>query len=285
MVIRSKKFNKIIIGVLATILGAIIMSCGVAFFLLPNQLSSGGVSGIATIVYYFLNIPMGITIIAINIPIFLFARFKLGRRIFINSFIGTFCLSFFIDFLDKFEPLTSDRLLASIYGGILIGIGTGIVLKYNSSTGGSELFSQIVKKYNNNVPMGTILMIIDVVVITLNILFFKQIEIGLYSGIGIYLAGKVVDIIFEGIHFTKLFLIVSEKTEEIAKEIGNKIPRGTTGLYGKGMYTGENKLILMCAAGRRDVTKIRKLAQKIDPKCFIVIVNSREVLGEGFKKN
>lgn len=260
------------------------MATGVALFLLPNQLSSGGVSGIATIIYYFFNVPMGITIIIINLPIFLFARFKLGRQIFINSIIGTAGLSIFIDLIDKFPPLTNDRLLASIYGGILIGFGTGVVLKYNSSTGGSELFSQIVKKYNDNLPMGTILIIVDVVVVSLNIIFFKEIEIGLYSGIGIYLSGKVVDIVFEGIYFTKLFLIVSQRSEEIAKQIGEKIPRGTTGIYGKGMYSGDEKLILMCAVGRRDVAKVRKLVQEIDPKCFIIITNSREVLGEGFKK-
>ena len=203
--------------------------------------------------------------------------------IFINSIIGTISLSIFVDFIDKFQPFTNDRLLACIYGGILIGLGTGIVLKYNSSTGGSELFSQIVKKYNNNIPMGTILIIVDVVVISLNIIFFGEIEIGLYSGIGIYLSGKIVDIIFEGIYFTKMFLIISDKSEEIAKEIGNKIRRGTTGLYGKGMYTNNNKLVLMCAASRGDVAKIRNLAKQIDPKCFMIITNSREVLGEGFK--
>lgn len=260
------------------------MAAGVALFLLPNQLSSGGVSGLATIVYYFFNIPMGITILVINIPIFLFARYKLGRHIFINSFIGTVALSVLIDYLDKFQSLTNDRFLASIYGGILVGIGTGIVLKYNSSTGGSELFSQIVKKYNNNVPMGTILMTVDVFVVALNIIFFKEIEIGLYSWIGIYLVGKVVDIVFEGIYFTKLFFIISGKSEEISRNIGDKISRGTTGLLGKGMYTGQNKLVIMCAAGRRDSAKIRKIAKEIDPKCFIIITNSREVLGEGFKK-
>ena len=273
-----------IIGIFATVVGAVIMAIGVALFLLPNQLSSGGVSGIATIVYYFLNVPMGITIILINIPIFLFARLKLGRQIFINSIIGTASLSIFIDLIDRFPALTNDRLLASIYGGILIGLGTGIVLKHNSSTGGSELFSQIIKKYNNNIPMGTILIIVDVIVVSLNVIFFKEIEVGLYSGIGIYIAGKMVDIIFEGIYFTKLVLIISEQSVEIAKQIGEKIPRGTTGIYGKGMYTGRKKLILMCAVGRRDVAKVRKLTQEIDPKCFIIITNSREVLGEGFKK-
>lgn len=278
------ELKNITISVLATIVGAAIMSIGVATFLLPNQLSSGGVAGLATIIYYFLNIPMGISIIAINIPIFLFARYKLGRQIFINSLIGTISLSVFIDLIDKFEPLTDDRLLACIYGGILIGLGTGIVLKYNSSTGGSELFSQIIKKYNNNIPMGTLLIIVDVVIVGLNIIFFKEFEIGLYSGIGIYLSGKMVDIIFEGIYFTKMFLIISEKSERIAKEIGEKIKRGTTGLYGKGMYTNEDKLILICAVSRRDVGKVREIAKKNDPKCFIIITNSREVLGEGFKR-
>ena len=260
------------------------MAFGVALFLLPNQLSSGGVSGLATIIYYLLNIPMGRTIIAINVPIFAFAIYKLGKRVFANSIIGMLSLSLFIDFFDRFQPLTEDRLLACIYGGILVGLGTAVVLKVNSSTGGTELVSQIFKKYNNNIPSGTIIAIIDIIVVVLNMIFLKEIEIGLYSAIAIYICGKVVDIMFEGVNFTKLFIIVSEKTEEIAKEIGEKIQRGTTGLYGKGMYTGENKLVLICAAGRRDVAKVRKLVKKIDPKCFMVITNSREVLGEGFKR-
>ena len=260
------------------------MALGVSLFLLPNKLSAGGVSGIATILYYLFKIPMGTTIIIINIPLFLFALFRLGKNLFINSIIGTISLSIIIDFFDIFEPLTNDGFLACIYGGILVGIGTGIVLKVNSSTGGSDLFSQIIKSYNKSVPMGTIITIIDTIVVTLNVLFLKEVEIALYSAITIYLVGKMVDIVFEGIYFTKLFFIISNKTEEIAKAIGNHIGRGTTGIYGKGMYTGENKLVLMCAAGRRDVAKVRKIAKEIDSRCFIIITNSREVLGEGFKK-
>lgn len=260
------------------------MAFGVSLFLLPNKLSAGGVSGIATIVYYLFKIPMGTTILLINVPLFLFALYRLGKNVFINSIIGTVGLSIFIDFLDKFESLTNDRLLACIYGGILVGIGTGIVLKFNSSTGGSDLFSQIVKSYNNTIPMGTIIIIIDTIVVALNVIFLGEIEIALYSAIAIYIVGKMVDIVFEGIYFTKLLFIISNKTEEIAKEIGKQIERGTTGLYGKGMYTNENKLVLMCAAGRRDVAKVRRLAKDIDSKCFIIITNSREVLGEGFKR-
>ena len=284
MSLTKNSLKHVAINVLLTLIGAAIMAFGVSSFLLPNQLSSGGVSGIATIIYYLLNIPMGPIIIAINVPLFLFAIYKLGKGIFFNSIVGTISLSFFIDFFDRFQPLTEDRLLACIYGGILVGVGTAVVLKANSSTGGTELFSQIIKAYNNSIPTGTAIAIIDIIVVALNVIFLREIEIALYSAIAIYLCGKMVDIMFEGIYFTKLFFIISDKTEEIAREIGNKIQRGTTGLYGKGMYTNKDRLILMCAAGRRDVARVRKLAKKIDPKCFIVITNSREVLGEGFKK-
>lgn len=124
----------------------------------------------------------------------------------------------------------------------------------------------------------------DIGIVGLNVIFFREIEIGLYSAIAIYLMGKMIDIVFEGIYFTKLLFIISDKNEEIAKKIGEKIKRGTTGIFGKGMYTGENKLILLCAVTRRDIERVKMEARKIDPKSFIIITNSREVVGLGFKK-
>lgn len=277
---RVKQILKEIIG---TIVGSFIMAVGIALFLLPNQLSSGGIAGIATITYYLLKIPMGTVIMAINIPLFLFSGYKIGKAFFIKSIIGTISLSFFIDILDKIEPLTNDRFLACVYGGIIIGIGTAILLKENSSTGGSDLISYIAKKYNPTIRTSNIILIIDFIIICLNMLFFKEIEIGLYSAIAIYLMGKIIDILFEGIYFTKMMIIISDKSEEIAKNIENEIKRGTTGLYGKGMYTNKEKLILMCVAPRKDIAKIKLMARKIDANSFIIITNSREVLGQGFK--
>jgi len=282
----EQKYNikKQIAEIFGTILGSFVISIGISLFLLPNQLSSGGIAGIGTIIYYLLKIPMGTTIILLNIPLFLISILKIGKSFFVKSLIGTISLSTFIDCLDKFKPLTQDRFLACIYGGIIIGVGTAIILKVNSSTGGTDMVTYIAKKYKPSIRTGNIIVIIDIIIVTLNMFFFREIEIGLYSGIAIYLMGKIIDILFEGIDFTKLIFIVSKKSEEIAEKIGKSIERGTTGIYGKGMYTNEEILILMCAVTRRDVSKVTEIAKKIDKNSFIIITNSREVLGQGFKR-
>ena len=280
----KEKIKNIIVEILGTIFGAAVMAFGVASFLLPNQLSSGGFSGIATIIYYLLNIPMGTMIIAMNIPFFLFAGYRIGKKFFIKSLIGTVSLSVFIDLIDKYPPITTDRFLASIYGGVIIGIGTAIILKVGSSTGGTELVANLIKTYNPYITISKYLTIIDIVIVTLNVIFLGHIEIGLYSAITIYLYGKMVDIIFEGIYFTKLLFIISDKNQEISDAIVSEVGRGVTGLYGKGMYKNNDKLILICAALRRDVYKIKDLARRIDRKSFIVVANAREVVGKGFKE-
>lgn len=281
---KKENIKEFLIDILGTLVGALLMATATSLFLLPNQLSSGGFAGIATILYYLLKIPMGTTILALNVPLFLFAGYKLGKEFLLKSMVGTISFSVFIDILDKLEPLTFDRFLACIYGGIIIGCGTAIILKSNASTGGSDLVSILVKKYNYNVRMSNVIIIIDTVIVTLNVIFFKEIEIGLYSAIAIYLMGKIIDIVFEGIYFTKLLIIISDKNEEIAKEIGEKINKGTTGLYGKGMYTNQEKLVLMCAASRGDVARVKQVARDIDSNSFIIIANAREVVGLGFKK-
>lgn len=280
-----EKIKEFSIEVLGTMLGAFIMAISISLFLLPNELSSGGFSGIATIFYYTLNIPLGTTILALNIPLFLLSGYKIGKKFFIKSIIGTVSLSVFTDMFDKVQAVTSDKILACVYGGILMGIGTAVILKFHSSTGGSDLVSIIIKKYNPRVEMGRAIVIIDCAIIFLNVVFLKNIEIGLYSAITIYLMGFMIDIIFEGIYFSKLMFIISDKSEEIAKQIETKVSRGVTGLYGKGMYTDTDKLILVCALGRNDVSHVKSLITNIDKGAFVIVTNSREVLGYGFKRN
>ena len=284
MKINTKQIKTISIEILETMVGACLMAMATSLFLLPNQLSSGGVAGIATIFYYFLEIPMGATILAFNIPLFLFSAYKLGKMFLVKSMIGTVSFSLFIEIFENITPLTQDRFLACIYGGIIIGLGTAIILKANSSTGGSDLVSMLVKEYRPEIRMSNVIIIIDTVIVALNVIFFKEIEVGLYSALAIYLMGKMIDIIFEGIYFTKLVIIISDRSQEIAEKIGERVRKGTTGLYGKGMYTNENKVVLMCAASRGDVAKVKNTAKMIDPKSFIIIANAREVVGLGFNK-
>lgn len=265
------------------ILGCIIMAIGTSMFLLPNKFSTGGVTGIATIVYYLFKIPLGTVNILINIPILIFTFYRLGKTVVINSIIGSLVYSLTIDLLDKFPAFTNDVFLASIYGGVFLGIGTGIVLNANATTGGTELVSNLIKTYNFNIKTSSLIMLIDSSIVLLNVLVFKEIEIGLYSAIAIILMGKVIDIIVEGTDFSKLIFIISEKNDKISKEIGEYIKRGTTGIYGKGMFEDKDRLVLMCAAGRGDVLKIKQIVQANDKEAFIIITNAREVLGKGFK--
>ena len=282
----DEKYNlkKIATDFLGTILGSFVMAIGVALFLLPNQLSSGGVSGIATITYYLLKIPMGTTMILINIPLFLFSFYKVGKTFFVKSILGTISLSLFIDMLDKIQPLTHDRFLASIYGGIVMGIGSSLTLKARSSTGGSDLLTYIIRTFKPHYSTSSVIVVIDIIIIALNVIFFRDIEIGLYSAITIFLMGKMIDVVFEGVNFTKIMFIVSNKYEKIAKEIGNKVERGSTAIYAKGMYTNKEKMMLLCVGSRNDIARIKQIVLSIDNKAFIIISNARETWGKGFKK-
>lgn len=278
------EFKKIIFEIIETLIGSFIMATAVSFFLLPNELSSGGFSGIATIIYYLFKVPMGTTILVLNVPLFIFATFKIGKGFFIKSLFGTVSLSFFIDWLDKFTPLTDDKILACVYGGILTGLGTAIILRASSSTGGSDLLGTVIKKYKPMLRTGNLITIIDTIIILLNVIFLKKIEIGLYSAITIFLMGKVIDIVFEGIYFTKLVFIISDKSLEISEIIENKIRRGVTGIYGKGMHYDKEKLVLMCAISRNDLAQLKMIIKRVDKNAFLIITNSREVLGMGFKR-
>lgn len=282
---RILNIRKYLIDLVYLILGCFIMAIGTSLFLLPNQLSSGGFSGVATIIYYLLGFPLGTTILVLNIPFFIWAFLKVGKELFAKSLLGTILLTTFIDILDRIPELTNDRFLACIYGGICIGLGVALVLKSGSSTGGTDLITYIARAYRPHIRTSTLIVIIDIIIVTLNVIFFKEIEIGLYSAISIYLMGKMIDIVFEGVNFTKMMFIISKKYKEIAQEVGTKLERGSTGIYAKGMYTREKRMMLLCVGSRNEIAKIKQIATEMDPKAFIVTVNARETWGKGFKKD
>lgn len=259
------------------------MAIGTSLFLLPNQLSSGGFAGIATIIYYLFKFPLGIVMLVLNIPLFIIAFVRVGKETTIKGIFGTVMLSTFIDIFDKYKPLTEDSILACVYGGIFMGIGTAVVLKANASTGGTDMLSYIIRSFFPHFRSANLIVIVDIVIVLLNVLAFREVEIGLYSAIAIYIMGKMIDIIFEGIYFTKSMFIVSNKYKEIAEEIGKRLDRGSTAIYARGMYSKEKKMMLWCVGSRTETAKIKEIAKEIDPTSFIVISNAREAWGKGFR--
>lgn len=278
------KAKKIIINLIKLTVGTIIMALGIDLFLLPNQLSTGGFSGIGTILYYIFEIPVGTTILVLNIPLFLIAYFKVGKKFFINAVLGTILFSYFINVFEKISPLTTDRFLAFLYGSIIVGIGTAIVLNANGTTGGTELLANVIRIYKPQLKTGTLMAIIDTIIIAVNTMFFKDIEVALYSALAIYIMGKILDIFFEGINFAKMVLIISPKWEEISERINSEIRRGVTSIYGEGMYKKEERKILLSVMSRNEVREVRTIVEEVDKNAFIIITNAREVFGEGFKE-
>lgn len=281
---RILKVKKYSYEVLLLITGCFIMACGTSFFLLPNRLSSGGFAGLATITYYLWKIPLGTAMFIMNVPLLILSFFRVGKPFLIKSLLGTVLLTVFIDILDQFSPFTGDPILACIYGGICMGIGTALVLKASASTGGTDLLSYIVKSYRPHFHTSNIIVAVDTAIIALNVIFFKDIEVGLYSAIAIYLMGKMIDIVFEGIYFTKMMFIISNQYQKIAEKIGKEVDRGSTGIYAKGMYTNEEKIMLLCVGSRNEIAKMKQIALEIDNRAFIITANAREAWGKGFKR-
>lgn len=281
---RKLLIKKYLIEVLQMMIGTFVMALAVSQFLLPNQLSSGGFTGIATITYYLLKLPMGLTIFILNIPLFILSVIKKGKTFLAKGIIGTVLLSLFIDILDKYPAFTQDRFLACLYGGVIMGLGTSIILKANASTGGTDMLAYVIKEYKPFYRTGNLIVLIDIFIILLNVLFFKEIEIGLYSAITIYIMGKMIDIVFEGVNFTKMVFIVSDRYLDISEKIVETIGRGITGIYSKGMYTNHEKMMLWCVVSRNEAMRIKEISKKIDPTAFVVISNAREAFGLGFKR-
>ena len=246
-------------------IGTLIMALGIELFLLPNQLSTGGFSGIATIGFYVTGIPIGTLILILNAPLFLIAFFRVVNEFFIKEIAWTLLLSVFLNAFENMKPATTDRFLAFIYGSIIVGIGTAIVLKANGSTGGTDLLANIIKSYKPHLKTGTLIVITDAIIVAANTLYFKDIEIALYSALAIYVLGKILDIFLEGVNFSKMLLIISPKWEEISQELNTEIGRGTTSLYGEGMYTRKDKKVLLCVMARSEIRRSKKNSRRNRP--------------------
>ena len=265
--------------------GSIVMSLSLVLFLGPAKIAPGGVSGLAIVVYNIWGIPMGITMLVLNIPLFLIGLKLLGRKFGPRTFYSFTIVSIATDLINKYahlKPATEDPLLAAIFGGVVIGAGLGIVFRFKGTTGGSDIVGQVINKYSN-MSVGTGIMAIDFFIITIAGLAFQNINLALYGFISLFFSARVIDIMIDGFDYARAFFIISDKQEEITKLINEKMDRGGTLLHGQGIYTGEVREVIFAVVTRKEVTKLRNLVKEIDPKAFMIISNIHEVLGNGFR--
>lgn len=261
--------------------GAFIYAFGVNYFFVANKMADGGVAGICTILHYLFNTDMGTTYFILNIPLIILGYKLIGGEFILKTFYGTFMTSLaFKVFADYMGPM-EDRLMASIFGGLIIGIGLGTIFVGGGSSGGSDILVKILNKYFD-IPVGKAFLALDSFVLSaLGILFGR--DIFMYTLVGLFISTKAIDFIQDGVDKAKALMIISDKSEEIKNEIMKQTGRGVTIINARGGYTNDNKEVLYCILGRYEVTTVKRIIKNIDRKAFMSISEVSEVLGEGFK--
>ncbi|MGI6554112.1 MAG: YitT family protein [Bacillota bacterium] len=264
-------------------LGSLFTAVGLDMFLVPNRIAAGGVSGLATLIFHIMGFPVGLTMLAINIPLFLASLRILGTRFGMKTLYGFFSLSVFVDIMEPFiTSPTQDPLLASVYGGVLTGIGLGIVFRSGGTTGGTDLAAQLLLRYVST-SSGQALLIIDGLVILLAAFVFSA-ELALYALISVFISSRVIDAVQEGVGYGKAAFIISDYEKRIAQGILNDMERGATFFDGKGAYSLKKKGIILTVVSRSEVTRLKNLVSGVDPDAFVIVTSVNEVLGEGFKE-
>ena len=268
-----------------TVLGSAIFAAGFAFFLQPNDLSPGGISGLALLLVELTGFgSVGLISILMNLPLFILGGLKIGRRFFVGSLVGMVLSSMLIDGFAAMDLPAADPLIAIVYGGVVCGIGLGIVFINGTSTGGSDILVRLLKLRYRNVPIGEISLTFDAVVVLLTGLVFRDLNKALYTGITVYLCGKMVDAVVYRFDYSKVALIISKEYEAIAKEIGNKLDRGATFLYGEGSYSAEQTKVILVAVKKQQITELKELVMALDESAFVIVQEAHQVLGDGFHR-
>jgi uncharacterized membrane-anchored protein YitT (DUF2179 family) len=271
-----------ILSFISLILGCLIIALGMNLFLIPNKIVAGGLSGIGTVLYYLFNLPVGMSVLVMNVPLFLLSWKVLGRSFGVKTLIATILLSVFIDATAFLDVLTRDLLLASLVGGGLTGLGLGLIFREDASTGGTDLAAKIIHKAVSFISVGQILLIVDAVVVVMAAVVFGQYELALYAGVTIFVTARVIDAVVIGVNYTKAAYIISLKSSMISERILKEMDRGVTELKGKGMFTGMDRPVLLCVLRSRDVPHLKLIVSEEDPEAFIFISDVREAFGEGF---
>ena len=268
---------------LKILIGSALYAAGFQFFLYPNAIVTGGVTGIAMIINYFSGFPVGVMTLIINVPLFIFSWKKFGLSFILASLAGTVLSSVMVD-LFAMIPLevTHEPLLGAIYGGIIKGFGLGIVYHTGATTGGVDIVAKFLRRKYQHINFSTFILGLDVVVITAFAVFFRRYDSAMYAIICMFIASKVIDLVLYGAVNSKVCYIITDKSTEIKDALLNRLHRGVTYLHGQGAWSREEKDIILCVIKQSQIVELKHLIRALDEHAFVIVSDSREVFGNGF---
>ena len=280
-----EKGMKTLLWLVKIIAGCVLFSAGFALFLEPNNVNAGGITGLAMIVVHLLDFgTVGTLTLLINLPLFIVSGIKVGKKFFVGSAVGLLLSSLLLDAFALLPHPDIEPLVAALYGGLLCGIGLGIVFGAGASTGGSDIVVRLLKLKYESVPIGTIGIIFDAVVVILTGLVFWDISKALYSGVTIFVCGQVIDAVVYRFDYSKVALIITKEHEKIAQQIDLRLERGATYLNGEGSFNRNEMKIVLSVVKKQQVAELKRVVIEIDPAAFVVVQEAHQVLGEGFSR-
>ena len=275
---------KLFLSYLWITLASVVYAVGFNWCYEPNQIGFGGITGVAQIVNALLPAaPIGTVVIILNVPLFLLGWKFLGGHLLLSSLYAMFISSLAIDLLHLvcvFQPM--DPVLATIYGGVLMGGSLGVIFLQGATTGGTDLIARLLKLRFGHLPMGTLVMAVDLVVIALAALAFHSLSSALYGLVSLYISSLVIDRVLYGLDNAKVAYIISDRPQEIIRSISTELDRGVTILRGAGAWSGEAKDVLMCAFKQKQIVALKRAVKETDPSAFLIVCDAHEVLGQGF---
>jgi len=265
------------------LIGAVIYGISIQFFTYPNSIVTGGLTGIAMIINSMTGFPVGIGTIIMNIPLFAYAWRKLGLGFVISSLVGMALCSIFVDIFALTNiVVTTNPLLASVYGGVIKGFGLGLIYTTSATSGGVDIVAKFLRKKYPFINFGTLILIIDVVIIAAYAVIFKKYDSSMYSIICMYIAAQVIDLVLYGAVNSKVCYIITDESNAIKNAIVEQLHRGVTFLHGEGAWSGNEKNIILCVIKTRQIVELKKIVKSLDENAFMILSDSREVFGKGF---
>ncbi len=270
-------------SVILIVLGTAIGAAGFAFFTFPNDIVSGGFTGIAQILNHLSGLPVGVLTIAFNIPLFILAWKKFGPKFLMASLIGLLSNSLFIDLFNSLElSLTNDLLLAAVYGGLVKGLGYGLVYSVGATTGGSDILARMLRRKYPYINFGTIALCLDAVVVLLFALVVQKFDSAMYTIIAMFVSSRIVNLVLYGTMNSCICYIITIQPRQIAQAIGETLHRGATLLKAEGAYTGEERSVVLCVIKQPQIAELKKIISGIDEHSFVIVTHSHEVFGKNF---